>query len=723
MLRICSIIALFAALGLVACRGEESTSKRQSAGDGLIPRASLSYQNPIKGILDQSCATCHSLTPSGGASAAFTLASYDDVGPVLGVRSMLERIKERVRSQTMPPDPSMLDAAARANIINWIERGAPKKDLFDAIPTARFLSATTANEIADTTYDIKVSFADFDSSATWTVYYSLTPGATSGGTPIASDQAISVTRLAWDTTDLAPGTYSLYLVAQDDDVTINATATGSVRVAHATTTKLTYYTDIKPILTSACGTCHGATPTSGAPATLDLTSYENVGSVQGVKAMTARIKARVADGTMPPVGSPLTAAQKNKILSWIESGANAGTAPESSSTASMFLVAPRLTNQAASSQYTVQALFFSVEAGATWDLYYTPTLGDTSGGTAIQLGLSTAVTDVTWNLTAVPAGNYYIYSVLHSGGTSTTVSAYGSVLVSHPVTMSFVAPASSNGTADTTYAAQLSFTGAGTGATWSLYRSSTAGATTGGTLISGGLPLSTTTVNWDTTALTAGLYYLYAIASDRGTSTALASTSGVSVSHPGPANQSPTLSLTSPNGAQTLFAGTTATVSYTASDPDGDTLTYLIELSSDGGASYTTLASGVTTSSYAWAIAGNQTEAITYRIRVTASDGNGGTATDASDASFGIAAAALTFSGVIQPILNGDCTPCHTSGGAQNGQFIYSDYQNGTTTGSYDLRDRIRIRTADDSMPPGMPKLTSGDKVKLQLWIWDGAAP
>jgi len=59
----------------------------------------------------------------------------------------------------------------------------------------------------------------------------------------------------------------------------------------------------------------------------------------------------------------------------------------------------------------------------------------------------------------------------------------------------------------------------------------------------------------------------------------------------------PTVTLTFPNGGETL-TGPTATVSWTASDPDGRTLRYAVQYSTDAGATWDTLANDLITTSY-----------------------------------------------------------------------------------------------------------------------------
>jgi len=99
-------------------------------------------------------------------------------------------------------------------------------------------------------------------------------------------------------------------------------------------------------------------------------------------------------------------------------------------------------------------------------------------------------------------------------------------------------------------------------------------------------------------------------------------------------NQAPTVTVTAPDGGETLLAGTTATVTYAASDPDGgpSALTAGIDFSSDGGATWSTLTDGVSASgSYAWSVPVVTTSQ--GRIRVRVSDGDL-TASDISDANF-----------------------------------------------------------------------------------------
>ncbi|WBW96627.1 Ig-like domain-containing protein [Oceanirhabdus sp. W0125-5] len=97
-------------------------------------------------------------------------------------------------------------------------------------------------------------------------------------------------------------------------------------------------------------------------------------------------------------------------------------------------------------------------------------------------------------------------------------------------------------------------------------------------------------------------------------------------------NRPPTVTLISPNGGEVICNQTNIT--WTASDPDGDPLTYTLSYSSNGGISYTEIVSGISTTSYTW-ITSTLPSGSNYLVKVVASDGEL-TGQDISDGPFTI---------------------------------------------------------------------------------------
>lgn len=93
----------------------------------------------------------------------------------------------------------------------------------------------------------------------------------------------------------------------------------------------------------------------------------------------------------------------------------------------------------------------------------------------------------------------------------------------------------------------------------------------------------------------------------------------------------PVVTLTSPNGGETWDGGA-HTIEWTASDPDGDPLTYNLLYSNDGGSTWYPIAAGLTETSYV-VEAGTIPGGSQARIKVIASDGYHN-AEDMSDANF-----------------------------------------------------------------------------------------
>lgn len=97
----------------------------------------------------------------------------------------------------------------------------------------------------------------------------------------------------------------------------------------------------------------------------------------------------------------------------------------------------------------------------------------------------------------------------------------------------------------------------------------------------------------------------------------------------------PVVTLTSPNGSEQWSASGIYTITWDASDPDGDTLYYTLQYSRDAGATWQAIAVNVTSTQHLVdaSVLGGSTQAL---IRVTATDGVN-TAQDTSNAGFTIA--------------------------------------------------------------------------------------
>jgi len=116
------------------------------------------------------------------------------------------------------------------------------------------------------------------------------------------------------------------------------------------------------------------------------------------------------------------------------------------------------------------------------------------------------------------------------------------------------------------------------------------------------------------------------------------SNGAVPASGVGPAFQivTPALAVTSPGAGTNWAIGTARTISWSASNLPAGT-TFLVELSTDGGASWTTLASAATGGSLAWTAAGPATSAAVVRVSA-----NGGVPAIATSAAFTIGNPSVT---------------------------------------------------------------------------------
>ncbi len=125
----------------------------------------------------------------------------------------------------------------------------------------------------------------------------------------------------------------------------------------------------------------------------------------------------------------------------------------------------------------------------------------------------------------------------------------------------------------------------------------------------------------------------------------------------------PTAAVTSPNGGEGLDIGTSASLQWTAGD-DVSVNSVSIDLSRDGGANWTNLASGLAnTGSYAWTVTGPTST--TAMLRVTATDGNCNSVSDTSDAAFQIKDATTGVGGGAADFALGAVMPNPSRGAVQ----------------------------------------------------------
>jgi hypothetical protein len=102
--------------------------------------------------------------------------------------------------------------------------------------------------------------------------------------------------------------------SDDPDPTNGGGGGGGGTLDCGTVTTKSYATDISPIVQSKCATnsnCHGSGSSNGPG---ELTTY------QAIFDSRTSIRSAVGSGTMPKEGT-ITAAQKNSILCWVDSGA------------------------------------------------------------------------------------------------------------------------------------------------------------------------------------------------------------------------------------------------------------------------------------------------------------------------------------------------------------------------------------------------------------------
>jgi cytochrome c553 len=246
-------MTLAQALAVVSCGGGQLTTSKQaennspsaqpappssepqSEAPNPAPTTNLTYFNFVETLMARECTSCHGVPATAGSPATFRLDTYDDVDGMRGLKSLAERVRVRMEARTMPPSGTGLvtDDEIR-KIAEWVAAGAPVGTQAPPVlePSVTFLQPPLNGTVANQSATLEVRFSETSERATWAAFYSTTPGATSGGTPIATALATSQTTLTWNTAGIAPDDYTVYVVLSDPLRTVSAAANGIVTVSH-----------------------------------------------------------------------------------------------------------------------------------------------------------------------------------------------------------------------------------------------------------------------------------------------------------------------------------------------------------------------------------------------------------------------------------------------------------------------------------------------------------
>lgn len=90
----------------------------------------------------------------------------------------------------------------------------------DKSVSMKFLSPADDSQkvVKGASYDLAVEFINASATATWSVFYTPTKDSIAGGLAILEDLPVSLTKITWDTSFVDPGTYYVYVVLVNEDI-------------------------------------------------------------------------------------------------------------------------------------------------------------------------------------------------------------------------------------------------------------------------------------------------------------------------------------------------------------------------------------------------------------------------------------------------------------------------------------------------------------------------
>ncbi len=203
-----------------------------------------------------------------------------------------------------------------------------------------------------------------------------------------------------------------------------------------------------------------------------------------------------------------------------------------------------------------------------------------------------------------------------------TLNPYDSDSTLRIPSISLLTPATPEETCLNSFTVEIRFGAVVVDDKWSLYYVSDSTPSKGRAILTN-FPVTARSIVWDTTDMPSGHYYLYAELTSLDSVVATTAPGSIVVDHSGEDNSLPTVKLLYPKGGESLSPGETVNVTFQGSDPDGDTLSYAIEVSNDYGLSWNEIASSLTESSYSWAISESIASSPSYLMRVKAIDSEG----------------------------------------------------------------------------------------------------